>query len=49
VGSVALGRPDPCSTRRNLHRYLSFGERGDLHDIIAMDWPSVKRDLQAAM
>jgi hypothetical protein len=33
----------------DMHRHLSFGERGDLHDIIGMDWPSVKDDLQTAM
>jgi hypothetical protein len=33
----------------DLHRHLHFGMRGDLHDIIKHDWPSVKSGLRQAL
>ncbi|WP_235676128.1 restriction endonuclease [Mycolicibacter arupensis] len=31
-----------------LHRHMYFGEGHDWHDIIEMDWPSVRMDIEAA-
>ena len=33
----------------DLHRHLHFGMYGDLHDIIAHDWPSVKAGLRKSL
>lgn len=33
----------------DLHRHLSFGLLGDLHDIIQHDWPAVKAGLRKSM
>lgn len=33
----------------DLHRHLSFGLLGDLHDIIEYDWPAVKAGLRRSM
>jgi hypothetical protein len=32
----------------DLHRHMHFGEGHDWHDIIEMDWPSVRADIEAA-
>lgn len=33
----------------DLHRHLSFGQYGDLHDIINHDWPAVRTGLRKSM
>lgn len=33
----------------DLHRHLSFGLMGDLHDIVEHDWPAVKAGLRKSM
>ncbi|HXR22648.1 MAG TPA: restriction endonuclease [Acidimicrobiales bacterium] len=30
-----------------MHRHLSFGQGGDLHDIATLDWPSVRAEIEA--
>ncbi|BBZ52359.1 restriction endonuclease [Mycobacterium heidelbergense] len=32
----------------DLHRHIHFGEGHDWHDILEMDWPSVRADIEAA-
>ncbi len=32
----------------DLHRHLHFGQGHDWHDIAEMDWPSVRKDIEAA-
>lgn len=32
----------------DLHRHIHFGEGKDWHDILEMDWPSVRADIEAA-
>jgi Restriction endonuclease len=32
----------------DLHRHMHFGEGHDWHDIVEMDWPSVRADVEAA-
>lgn len=46
--NTLLGSSVPRPSRwSDLQRHLSFGQLGDLHDIISMDWPNVKAGLMA--
>lgn len=46
--NTLLGSSVPRSSRwSDLQRHLSFGQLGDLHDIISLDWPNVKAGLIA--
>ncbi len=49
IGTL-LGTTIPKPPRwSELHRHMSFGMVGDLHDIVKLDWPSAKAGLRESM